>query len=531
MSVAMEVSTKEAAPSDDDKSTVSSDSQASSSQDAMASDVDDEIQIVAAPSTATKTTTKFSRTASAAADGDDTPMFDFRTPYEWISFVAGLAILILTGPTVGAVVFAAMIWEAVDRGFRGGFVDSGQELTGFLFRQFLPWLERVTRSWNERFVKRNEDAYMMNCIYFYGIVIPLLFMACAWMALLQQHKNTTNGNDNDVAAAATTPATAMTPLWVAFVYHLFRIGPYFMNFAYVYTLCHKEGHSYSGLFAKDYNKSVLMRNVFNWWVALFYGVLPASFAYGHSINHHRYNNGELDVVTTSDKPRDNFFNWVAYLPRWFLYASNISTMSQFVQEKNWKVSWKCFWGSLWWFVWLGMVGLVVSPTFALVYVAFPLVEAGLLLSAVNWSWHAFLNPDQPDDQYVQSITILDGCINVLNEDSHVVHHQYPGAHWTDHPLHQSKHWDEYVESRASCFRRTHAFEIFGMSVARDYDALAKKWVDLKGERDGCPMSHDERVVLMKQRLRGCWWGPRVARNLNNNDKASAGGYKTKVKAQ
>jgi hypothetical protein len=45
------------------------------------------------------------------------------------------------------------------------------------------------------------------------------------------------------------------------------------------------------------------------------------------------------------------------------------------------------------------------------------------------------------------------------------------------------------------------------------------------------MSHDERVVLMKQRLRGCWWGPRVARNLNNNDKCTAGGDKTKVKAQ
>ena len=33
-------------------------------------------------------------------------------------------------------------------------------------------------------------------------------------------------------------------------YHVLRIGPYFMNFAYVYTLCHKEGHSFTGLYAK-----------------------------------------------------------------------------------------------------------------------------------------------------------------------------------------------------------------------------------------------------------------------------------------
>ena len=33
----------------------------------------------------------------------------------------------------------------------------------------------------------------------------------------------------------------------------------------------------------------------------------------------------------------------------------------------------------------------------------------------------------------QAITILNGTINVLNEDAHVVHHQYPGTHWTNHP--------------------------------------------------------------------------------------------------
>lgn len=32
-------------------------------------------------------------------------------------------------------------------------------------------------------------------------------------------------------------------------YHIFRIGPYFMNFAYCYVNCHKEGHSRVGIFA------------------------------------------------------------------------------------------------------------------------------------------------------------------------------------------------------------------------------------------------------------------------------------------
>lgn len=420
------------------------------------------------------------------APGDDTPTLDFRSITEWISFVAGICILVLVGPTVGIVVFASMIWEGIDRRFDGGFVDSGKELSGFLFTKFVPWLEQKTSKFNSKFVKRPQDAYMMNCIYGYGGLVPLMFFCCAYHI----YRHGMN-------------------IWLAFGYHLLRIGPYFMNFAYVYTLCHKEGHSYAGLYGKEYNKSLLLRNVFNWWIGMFYGVLPATFAYGHSINHHRFNNGKSDVITTSDKPRDNFANWVAYLSRYFLYASNISTIRQFTSEGNYKVVYKVLVGSMWFWGWVVLWATLISPTFAIAFVAFPFFEAGVLLAAVNWSWHAFLDPNDPENEYVQSITILDGAINVLNEDFHVVHHQFPGAHWTDHPSHRDKVWAEYIENRASCFRRTHAFEIFGMSVARDYDALAKKFVDLYGEKHGCPMTHEERVTLIKQRLRGCWWGPRV----------------------
>lgn len=419
----------------------------------------------------------------------DPPMFDFRTPVEWLQFCCGLLILATVGPCVGIVVFVAMIWEAIDRGFDGGFVDSGKELTGFLFAVFIPWLRNATQQFHATFVKRKQDAYMMNCVIGYGFFVPLMFSGCAYLAY-------ENGG--------------MTPLWMAFVYHLIRIGPYFMNFAYVYTLCHKEGHSYAGLYSKGYNDFMLLRNVFNWWIGMFYGVLPATFAYGHSINHHRYNNGPLDVITTSDKPRDNFFNWVAYLPRYFLYAVNISTIYQFASEGNWKIVVRVVAGSIWFFAWIAVCACAISVPFACIYVAFPFCEAGLLLAAVNWSWHAFLDPADPENEYVQSITILDGPINVLNEDAHVVHHQYPGAHWTDHPQHQSKQWPKYIEFEASTFRHTHAFEIFGMVVARDYDALARKFVDLQGDSGTArPLTHDERVSLIQHRLRGCWWGPRV----------------------
>mmetsp|Transcript_453 Transcript_453/g.659 ORF Transcript_453/g.659 Transcript_453/m.659 type:complete len:462 (+) Transcript_453:72-1457(+) len=422
---------------------------------------------------------------------DKQPILDFRNATEWISFVVGSVFLTLVGAPVGIVVFTAVVWEAFDRGFNGGFVDSGKELTGFIFARFVPWLENRTRQFNIQFVKRPEDAYMMNCIVGYGVFVPIIFLGCAWHA----YQNGMN-------------------YWLLYAYHVLRIGPYFMNFAYVYTLCHKEGHTYTGLYSKSYNKYTLLRHVFNWWIGMFYGVLPATFAYGHSINHHKYNNAMEDVITTSDKPRDNFANWVAYLPRYFLYAINISTIYAFAKENNWKVVNKVFLGSVWFFAWVCVWAVSVSPMFAFTYVAFPFFEAGVLLAAVNWSWHAFVDPTDPSNEYVQSITILDGPINVLNEDSHVVHHQYPGTHWTNHPNFVDKHWEKYIEHRASVFRGTHAFEIFGMSVARDYDALAKKFVDIHGERVGSPLTHTERVELIKSRLRACWWGPRLSTNQN-----------------
>ena len=109
-------------------------------------------------------------------------------------------------------------------------------------------------------------------------------------------------------------------------------------------------------------------------------------------------------------------------------------------------------GSLYFWTWYGAFHFV-DPLFAFAYLMFPFWENVLLLAAVNWSWHAFNNPKDPEDEYVGSLTILDGCINVLNEDSHVVHHQYPGAHWTDHPRLTDKHWDAYAEHQATIFRK------------------------------------------------------------------------------
>jgi hypothetical protein len=154
-----------------------------------------------------------------------------------------------------------------------------------------------------------------------------------------------------------------------------------------------------------------------------------------------------------------------------------------------------------------------SIVFTVAYVLYPLIEGNIFLSCINWCWHAFVNPEDPEDGYVNSITILDGPVNVLNEDYHLVHHQYPGGHWEDYLGYRKKHWDQYIAKQATVFRGPHCFEVFFLIVLRDYGALADMYVDLKGEQNGKPLSRDEVIEMLKIRLRSTWWGVRAPKNL------------------
>lgn len=303
---------------------------------------------------------------------------------ERVQLLSGTALVLVTGPVVGAVVGSTVLWEAIDRGFKGGLVESNHELSGLLMGQIVPWFDRLTKPINKRFVKHEDDAFVVNASIYFGFGLPALLYAFAQLTL---------------AAESTA---ACIGLW--FAYHVLRIGPYFMNFAYVYTLCHKEGHAAAarnGLFAAPLDKYGPLRYLFNWWVGLYYGVMPASFAVGHSINHHKYNNGPADVVSTSDKPRDEWLALVCYVPRFLLYACNVSTTLQFIKEGKYKVAFDTVLGTLYFFGFVGLVAWKMGLTFAAAYLIYPFLEQTLMLSGINWSWHAFIDPDDVENEYVQ----------------------------------------------------------------------------------------------------------------------------------
>jgi len=441
-----------------------------------------------------------------------TPMaLKFYDNYERVSIFVGALMLITIGPAVGIIVGSTVLWEAIDRGFAGGLVESGQELSGLIFARIIPWLERVTKPFNRKLVKHEEDSFLVNFALYMGLGMPAMLLTFGRWHL---------------ACESTWAA-----LLLCYTYHVLRIGPFFMNFAYVYSVCHKEGHAAAarnGLFRPPYDRKGPFRYVFNWWIGLYFGVLPSTFAIGHSINHHKFNNGPGDILSTADRPRDEWRWLVAYIPRFMLYACNISTTWQFYKEGLTKTAVNTILGTVYYAAFVGLVAMAFGRSFAIAYLIYPFLEQCLMLSGINWVWHAFLDPDDVENEYVQSITILGGTINVLNEDSHVVHHQYPGTHWTNHGRLLTKHLQAYETRVGSVFYGTHTFEMLALILMADYDKLADRFVGRMPEnaeaelfgcgthdksavvRPTCPISHEEAKALIKARLQACWWGPRAA---------------------
>ena len=441
---------------------------------------------------------------------------------EGFRFGVGLLIFAIGGPFVFFSALLSTLIEAADRGFDGGVFLSQKEQTGFILGTVAPWLHRKTHPYFKHFVKQDVDSYMVGFALLFGLVVPSLM----------------------VMAGMHTLRTGEMSWLLCLAYHQFRIGPFVMNFGYVYALSHREGHAIAantGMWKPPLDKRGPLRYVFNYWIGIFFGIMPASFDVGHSIIHHKYSNDENDITTCADMPRDNWVSYVSYLPRFGLYSSNITTMIHFWQQGNAKHFNNTVIGTAWYIGFYATVRNYFGGTFALAYIGYPFVEQLFLLMMANWSWHVFLCPVNPTNENVLSTTILNGQINVLNEDAHVEHHRYPGAHWASTPAKLEKHRADYddngkggkasvddPDSYGSVFKNTHVFELGGMCMAGALDELAKRFVGFIPDTHSdqllgvsakqrhtmpdvpdCPLPLPVIEDLLRRRLRHCWFGPRA----------------------
>lgn len=276
-----------------------------------------------------------------------------------------------------------------------------------------------------------------------------------------------------------------------FVYHYLRIGPRFRYFAHIHTLVHKEGHDHKGLFNSNFR---FFNDVCQWWIGPFYGQVPGNYSVAHMKIHHRWHNDVDDVHTNLDLDRTKPLSFLIYVPRFTLYWTGLSPLALFIKRREWNLVAQIMYGMV---TYYGVTALLFfwDPVFCICYWVFPHFEAIILLCAISYLWHAFVEESDPGNQYVNSVTILDGQDNVWNEDYHVVHHHSPSTHWTDAPKHFEQHKHLYAACTATIFQNTEQGMLLKWLFEQNWDQMAAHFVDLNGK-----LTHEEKKALIIRRL-------------------------------
>ena len=374
-------------------------------------------------------------------------------------------LLLIPVPWMGIVIATGLLWDQAWLKFRS--TDIAQK-SGHILDS---WIQKAGKA----MLKDERNAPYLYSFFGIGLFTPILFMTT-----LIWHLN------------YGAEASWFKLILVAFGYHVLMMGPYFRFFAHISTLIHKEGHAPKGLFKKRFS---IFNNFFGWILGPLYGHIPEAYPMGHLRIHHKHDNGPEDITTTMHLDRTKPSHWLIYLRQFAGFWTGFSIVRYHLKKQNFKHARRMMKGMITYGIILCIL-LVIDPWFGFAYFLLPLFCVIIYLCAINYTWHAFMDPRDPDNDYVNSITILRGHYNVFNEDYHVTHHQRPQSHWTEAPADFQRNIEQYRKNRASVFADTQEFEMFMWIIMKRYDLLAEHFVDLSGE-----MSKVEILEMLMERMR------------------------------
>jgi fatty acid desaturase len=115
----------------------------------------------------------------------------------------------------------------------------------------------------------------------------------------------------------------------------------------------------------------------------------------------------------------------------------------------------------------------------------------LVAMAGNWVQHTFICPEQPGNEFRNSITVINVKFNhkCWNDGYHISHHLEPMLHWTEHPRYFREHLAEFGRNKAVVFDGLNYMDVFVLLLRDRYDLLAERFVDV-----GNNFQNDEEVI-------------------------------------
>ncbi len=277
------------------------------------------------------------------------------------------------------------------------------------------------------------------------------------------------------------------PFWINLIYLalvVFLLGPHLLM---LHNICHRN----------PWRKSA--RPLLSTLVSLqglLFGLPPMLYYYHHIKMHHREGNGIKDLSSTEKYQRDSFLHWLIYFIR-FVFLNFLELPRYFIQQKKWTYAFKSLLGHALFFS-LIFFAYRFNPSGTWAILLLPTAICWFGLMAGNWTQHAFIDWNDPESPYKNSITLIDSLYNkrCFNDGYHIGHHFFPGMHWSEMPENFEQNKSQYYKNGALVFRTLDYQAIWFLLMLKRYHFLAKFYVPEANSQK----SSEEIVQLIKNRM-------------------------------
>lgn len=276
--------------------------------------------------------------------------------------------------------------------------------------------------------------------------------------------------------------------WLSAAYwalYLWFLGPFVL-------MLHNTSHRI--LFKREYD---IGNKYIPWVVGFFFGQTPETYFAHHMGMHHREGNLHDDLSSTMKYRRDNFLHFLHYYLN-FLFFGLGQLALYFFRSGRKKMATRLLFGE---FVYLAVGATVTYFHWQAGVTLFvvPLVVTRFLLMAGNWTQHAFVDPDLPDNDYASVTSFINSTYNhrCFNDGYHLGHHLKSSRHWLEMPEDWVEKRDEMIAHDSIVFEKVDYFIIWLLLMTRQKRILARYFVQLDPEN---PKSEEEILALFERRL-------------------------------
>ncbi|MGZ3883690.1 MAG: fatty acid desaturase family protein [Bacteroidia bacterium] len=277
--------------------------------------------------------------------------------------------------------------------------------------------------------------------------------------------------------------------WLISIYYAFNFAVLTGSFILMLHLT-----SHRPLFKKEYN---YLNYFIPWVIGPFFGETPESYFAHHLGMHHAEDNMPEDLSSTMKYQRDSFADFMKYYSDFIVFG--IVDLAGYLKRKNRiKIRKKFLAGEIsFWIVAIAL--LFFNFKASLLIFVIPVFVVRFLMMAGNWGQHAFIDRNNPKNNYTNSIN----CINVrynktcFNDGYHIVHHLKPAMHWLELPGEFLKNTDKYARENSIVFQGIDFFQVWFFLMTKNYNTLADKMVIVNPEIK----TKEQAIALMKERTR------------------------------